>query len=322
MSNVSVSVIIPAFNEETYIAQCLSSITKQSLGEGLFEVIVVDNGSKDRTVDIASTYPVSVISSDARYVGGVRNDGVRISKGEIVVFLDADCVVDFEWLARITNKLRVSKLSAMGGQYLLREDPSFYEKYWVLGINYEGDIEGSLVGGCIVTWKDDFNSVGGFPEDLTAGEDSAYSKLMTSKSGYVLNSELNVIHMGYPNTCAGFMQRQIWHSASFLQDIKGAFKERVFLILMFHLLIFVGFILALSFSRPYSPLLFLVWLSIPIIFSVKRVMRASFRMTKMADVWGIYSIDFLYMIAREWGILSSMFKKVLNLNVGKSRQKV
>ena len=130
----SVSVVIHAYNEKRYIAECLSTITRQELNSTVenIEIIVVDNGSIDRTVEIARQFPVKIIDSSAEYVGGVRNEGVKVSTGDILVFLVSDCMVDEKWVSRCVAYLINAKVSAVGGYYNLRENPSFYEKYWIV----------------------------------------------------------------------------------------------------------------------------------------------------------------------------------------------
>jgi glycosyltransferase involved in cell wall biosynthesis len=86
-----VSVIIPAYNAERFIAQSVRSATEQSYAD--IEVIVVDDGSRDDTARIASGYPgVHVLRQANAGVSAARNAGVHASSGELVAFLDADDV--------------------------------------------------------------------------------------------------------------------------------------------------------------------------------------------------------------------------------------
>ncbi|MDZ7781372.1 MAG: glycosyltransferase family A protein [Gemmatimonadota bacterium] len=85
--------------------------------------VVVDNGSTDRTPEIAKAGGARVLYSDAPRVGGVRNAGVKASDGAIVGFLDADCVVSSEWLPGPgARALADDSVGAVGGVYL--ENPS------------------------------------------------------------------------------------------------------------------------------------------------------------------------------------------------------
>ncbi len=82
-----ISVIIPALNEQKYIGQVLSGLRQQSFRD--FETLVVDGGSRDRTQQMASKH-AKVIVSRRPGAGAARNAGARRSRGDILLFLDAD----------------------------------------------------------------------------------------------------------------------------------------------------------------------------------------------------------------------------------------
>ncbi|MFA6331460.1 MAG: glycosyltransferase [Methanoregula sp.] len=96
-----ISVVIPTFNEEENIAQCLVSLSHQNIPRSEYEIIVVDGGSKDATCEIAKKYADKVFTQTSRKVGGARNDGVNASKGEIIATTDADCILPPTWVKRI-----------------------------------------------------------------------------------------------------------------------------------------------------------------------------------------------------------------------------
>src|SRR5512136_2312007 len=96
-----ISVVIPTFNEEENIAQCLVSLTHQTVPRSDYEIIVVDGGSKDATCEIAGKYADRVFTQTSKKVGGARNDGVMASKGEIIATTDADCILPRDWISRI-----------------------------------------------------------------------------------------------------------------------------------------------------------------------------------------------------------------------------
>lgn len=100
---VEISVIIPTYNEEKVIARTLTYLSRQTLPRREYEIIVVDGGSRDRTVEIASKYADLVIAQRSRGVGGARNDGARVAGGRILVHTDADVAPSPEWLERIRS---------------------------------------------------------------------------------------------------------------------------------------------------------------------------------------------------------------------------
>lgn len=98
-----ISVIIPTFNEEENIAQCLVSLSHQTIPRNEYEIIVVDGGSKDRTCEIARKYADLVFTQTSKKVGGARNDGVMAAKGDIIATTDADCILPPDWIKRVAE---------------------------------------------------------------------------------------------------------------------------------------------------------------------------------------------------------------------------
>jgi glycosyltransferase involved in cell wall biosynthesis len=98
-----ISVVIPTFNEEENIAQCLVSLSHQTVPRSEYEIIVVDGGSKDATCEIAKKYADQVFTQTSRKVGGARNDGVKAAKGDIIATTDADCILPPHWVRRIAQ---------------------------------------------------------------------------------------------------------------------------------------------------------------------------------------------------------------------------
>jgi len=88
-----VSIIIPTYNEEEYIANCLIAIQNQDFED--YEVIVVDNGSTDKTKDVVSLFrKVRFVEQKAELgAGASKNYGADIANGQILLFIDADEVI-------------------------------------------------------------------------------------------------------------------------------------------------------------------------------------------------------------------------------------
>lgn len=97
--------VIPAFNEERLIGECLRSLAGQDFGGGV-EVVVVDNNCRDRTAEIARGYGATVVSEAVPGVCAARHRGSVVARGEIVVSSDADTVFDAGWLSRIDRSFR------------------------------------------------------------------------------------------------------------------------------------------------------------------------------------------------------------------------
>jgi glycosyltransferase involved in cell wall biosynthesis len=97
--DVLVSVIIPVWNGEDCIRDCLCSLHAQTFPEQHFEIIVVDNGSTDGTRDVVEAFPQAMLLREAKPGSyAARNRGLEQARGKYVAFTDADCVPDARWV--------------------------------------------------------------------------------------------------------------------------------------------------------------------------------------------------------------------------------
>ena len=102
----TISVVVPCWNGEQFLASCLNSLLDQTLPKRDYEVILVDNNSSDNTLSIARQYPdIRIIQEKQRGAYAARNTGIKIARGEIIAFTDSDCVVDQNWLTSILRAL-------------------------------------------------------------------------------------------------------------------------------------------------------------------------------------------------------------------------
>lgn len=105
--NIPVSVVMPVYNAETNLAECLDSFIRQTLKR--FEIICVDDGSKDRTLSILGAYKqkdsrIRILRQKHKGAGEARNTGLAQARGTYVVFLDADDIFREDMLEKIADK--------------------------------------------------------------------------------------------------------------------------------------------------------------------------------------------------------------------------
>ncbi len=117
-SKKSVSIIIRSYNEEDWISHCLNSVFSQDYNN--FEVIVVDNCSNDKTIDIVKTYPIKKIVYIENYIpGGSINLGIESSTGDIIVLLSAHCVPKYNnWLTTLVDNFNQDNIAGVYGRQL------------------------------------------------------------------------------------------------------------------------------------------------------------------------------------------------------------
>jgi len=97
-----ISVIVPTLNEERYIPRCLKSLARQ-FPKGRAEIIVVDGGSSDRTVELANEHADKVLVEQDLPVGASRNLGAKHAAGEVLAFIDADTTACDRWLDAVSR---------------------------------------------------------------------------------------------------------------------------------------------------------------------------------------------------------------------------
>ncbi|MEM5793041.1 MAG: glycosyltransferase [Candidatus Aenigmatarchaeota archaeon] len=110
-----VSVIIPAYNEEDVIEDCLKSVTSLDYPKKKLEIILIDDGSTDKTVEKAKKFKIKIIKGPHKGVGVARNLGIKKSKGELILFVDAD--------QRVERKLLKKMLPVILNPFVVGLDP-------------------------------------------------------------------------------------------------------------------------------------------------------------------------------------------------------
>ncbi|MBU2611257.1 MAG: sugar transferase [Chloroflexi bacterium] len=113
----TVSVVIPARNAAGSIPACLRAVLAQENIEQELEIILVDDGSTDKTEELAESLGVRVIRQANAGPAAARNAGARQARGEIIAFTDADCAPVSDWLQHLTTPFSSSEIVAAKGAY-------------------------------------------------------------------------------------------------------------------------------------------------------------------------------------------------------------
>jgi glycosyltransferase involved in cell wall biosynthesis len=118
MAQPKISVIIPTYNSERTIEKCLISIVSQNYPN--LEVLIVDNGSRDRTISICKKFSVKIIESKQNIVGLSRQIGVEESTGDICAFIDSDVILPSKtWLSQMETHFYDKTPHAIAGVFSL-----------------------------------------------------------------------------------------------------------------------------------------------------------------------------------------------------------
>lgn len=134
------SVIVPFLNEERSIERCLLALLQQTCDASDYELIFIDNGSRDCSADIVQHYPVTLLHESRRDPYLARNCGIRAAHGQFLAFTDADCIVDHDWLDQLHQCFKVAKADIVLGR-LLSSSPTpislqCYDAYYHTKLDY------------------------------------------------------------------------------------------------------------------------------------------------------------------------------------------
>ncbi|HEY4513227.1 MAG TPA: glycosyltransferase [Candidatus Paceibacterota bacterium] len=188
---MKLSIIIPAYNEEAYIQNCLESIQKYGAADSC-EVIVVDNGSTDRTGSIASRFPfVTIVSEKKKGNSHARQKGLICAKGELVAFLDADSAISENWLrAAIKEFTSDSDLVALSGPCVFYDIENRYSTlvwiYFNIIVIPFSKINSVVLLGNLVVKKSAIMEIGGFDTNIAFYGDDTNIARRLKKVGKVM----------------------------------------------------------------------------------------------------------------------------------------
>lgn len=115
-TEIDISVVVPFYNAEKHIEECINSLLAQSYRRDRYEIIMIDNNSTDRSTAIVGRYPrINLLSEQKQGAYAARNRGIGASRGAIIVFTDADCVACSEWLQEIASAMGAPEIQLIQG---------------------------------------------------------------------------------------------------------------------------------------------------------------------------------------------------------------
>jgi glycosyltransferase involved in cell wall biosynthesis len=184
-----ISFIVPAYNEELLIGPTLAAIHAAARDSGEpYEVIVVDDGSTDRTAEVARECGARVVRVDCRQIAGTRNAGAREAAGEILIFVDADTFITPPTLRATLAALAAGAVA--GGASLRLDGQIPWHGRLLLWLVRAGMRIGRLAAGCYVfCTRAAFEAAGGFDERLYASEEIALSRALARHGRVVILRE-------------------------------------------------------------------------------------------------------------------------------------
>ncbi len=215
-----VSIIVPVYNGERYIGNCIKSLLELNYPSTKYEIIIVDNNSKDNTYRIVQEYPVVLIKEDRIQSSyAARNAGLNIANGEIIAFTDSDCVADKDWLALAVGQLRQGEdIGCVAGKIEGYSPSNYIEEYLVRNrsLSEEFTLNHRFLPypptANAIYRKDVFKSIGKFEENWISGGDADIAWRMQLHSNYrIIYCRDAVIYHIHRSTLKGFFkQKATW----------------------------------------------------------------------------------------------------------------
>jgi glycosyltransferase involved in cell wall biosynthesis len=172
-----VSVVICAYNAERTMRPCLESLRKLDYPQ--YEVIIVDDGSRDRTAEISMDFPeFRLIRQPNKGLSVARNVGLHAARGEIIAYTDSDCVVDPHWLTLMVGAMTEKGFDGCGGPNYAPHEDGWVEACCAASpgapshVLTSDDVAEHLAGCNMIYTKAALLKVGGFdPQFTSAGDD-------------------------------------------------------------------------------------------------------------------------------------------------------
>ncbi len=232
-----VSVIVPVYNAEKTICQCMDALTHQSWPRKLYEIIVVDDGSEDKTASLLKNYPAKYLYQDNSGPAAARNNGADEAVGNIILFTDSDCVPDKEWIRQMVKPFEDAAIIAVKGAYRSKQSSlvsqfvqlEFEERYEMLKKAKSIDMIDTHSAGFR---RKVFLEMEGFDTSFPAAnnEDTELSYRMSrDKYRMVFNPEAIVHHLRHPDSVAKYCKlkfwRAYWRMVVYKKFPKKAFKD-------------------------------------------------------------------------------------------------
>ncbi|MCX5679739.1 MAG: glycosyltransferase [Candidatus Omnitrophica bacterium] len=310
--NNLVSFIIPAFNAAETIGACLESIKRVDYPKDSLEIIVVDNGSKDDTLDIVGRFTSNIFIDNAATIAKLRNIGAKNANGGFLIFLDSDCTIPADWVDNALGHFKDNSVGLIGAKtYMLPDDANWIDRIWKMHLNRAKSKESVkwIISRAIMVKKDIFLSIGGFNESLITCEDVEFGYRMQKQYKIIADERLAPLHLEAQKDIFEFFKKESWRGEDSLRvGLKhlNEPKEVLTIAVLFYyllslLLLLPAIFIAIITKNAIYPLMISFGVVLPLLLIS---FSACIREKSLAYFWKFFIIYSVYIIAR----IAAMFK--------------
>ncbi len=308
---ISLSVVIPCRDEERYISICLDALLQQGTHNRAIEIIIVDNGSTDRTLEILQKYgsQIRLLHLHDAHISELRNYGASHARGEWLAFIDADVEVSRNWYDNLVHALKqlehaeidTSKI-VLGSTCAIPVKSTWIERVWFGQLVVrDGESDRYINSGHLIVKRSYFYEIGGFDPHYRTGEDVKFCLDAKIHGGRIIKNRLILaIHHGYPRTLKQFFVRERWHGLEIRHYFMRPWLSRDLLLALYNLFLLSIFLIGVVLRRGNMVLL----LSI-LLFMVAPLFLLALRRNvgRFLDVFPLTFLYFLYGWSRVFTIL-------------------
>jgi len=187
-----ISIIVPVLNGEKTIGMCLEALLRQSYPSEKYEILVVDNGSYDNTVNIVEEFPVRLLfEKRAQNSYMARNLGIKCAEGEIIVFIDADCIAEKDCLTNLVEPFHDENIGVVAGEVLSLEPKNLIQGFYTFSgfLEQEKKVKNkiSAIGaGNTAIRKIIFDIIGQFDGNFRWGGDNDFGVRIQKETNYLI----------------------------------------------------------------------------------------------------------------------------------------
>lgn len=310
-----ISVIVPMYNASETIRDCLGSISDSDYPD--FEIIVVDDASRDDSVSMISPLPCRIVSLDENLgPGKARNKGVDAASGEIVAFTDADCRVQRHWLGNIAKDLARDGVCAVTGGYSGSDNKGIVALFQFYDTCFRQRDISEFVDTCITSnfacRRDIFLELGGFPAQRI-NEDMEFG-IALSRRCKILWDKANGVSHFFDNSLRRYFFEQVsWSESvvrSYLSNPRALAKNNTYKKheILTHLLLTVlmySALLAMFWRLAWS----VIFIALAVFYFIINIKFMGFVAGSKGRVFSLKMFPFLFIRNAAW--LSGIVKAVV-----------
>jgi len=223
-----VSFIVPVRNDAARLERCLASIAI-TCGDTAYETIVADNGSTDRSPEVARAAGAAVMTMPGLRVSEMRNTAAARARAALLAFIDADHALAHDWMQGLAL-LADPAVAAVGAQYHAPVDGTWVQRMYDRLRRHQAGVRdtGWLPSGNLVVRTEVFRQLGGFDTSLETCEDVDLCQRLVAGGGRLMETDrMHSTHFGDPATLRALFFGELWRGRDNLKvSLRGPLTPR------------------------------------------------------------------------------------------------